>query len=310
MDFKNKKILITGSKGFLGSYLLENLIEKRKFNRKNIFITDSKKVDLRKKEDCQKVVKGMDIVFHLAAHLGGVDYQRREPARIFYDNVLMFLQLIEAAYQAGVQKFITIGSITAYPEKIKPPFAEKDLWNGFPEEMNYAYALAKRLIAAQCKAYQQQYKFKALHLILPNLYGPLISISSSYNYHAIPIFIDKLIKVKKEGLSEIQFRGTGKAIREFFYVEDAAEAIIQAAEKYDDEDPLNLGSGEIIHINQLVQFLSQLIDFKGKIKFDKSGKLSNSKRFLNSSRFQKLTGFKPKTNFETGLKETIKKYVP
>ena len=304
----NKKILVTGAHGFLGKHLVQNLLEKRKVSRKNLFLPTSKELDLRKWQNCQKAVKGQEVVIHLAAKVGGIGLNREKPGELFYDNLLMGIQLIEAARQEGVKKFVALGTICAYPKFTPIPFKEKDLWMGYPEETNAPYGLAKKMLLVQAQAYRQQYGFNCVFLLPVNLYGPGDNFNPESS-HVIPALIKKVADAKKENKKYIEVWGTGKATREFLYVEDAAEGIILAAEKYDKPEPVNLGSGMEISTKNLVELICELMNFKGKIKWDKTKPDGQPRRCLDTSQAEKEFGFKAKTDFKTGLKKTIDWYL-
>jgi len=303
MELKNKKILVTGGAGFLGSHIVEKLLEKG-VPRENVFAPLSRNFDLRKWENCQKVVAGQDIVIHLAAKVGGIGFNQEHPAELFYDNLMMGVQMMEAARQVGVEKFVAIGTICAYPKFTQVPFKEEDLWNGYPEETNAPYGLAKKMMLVQAQAYRQQYSFNAIYLLPVNLYGPENSFDPKKS-HVIPAIIRKVYEAKKENKNYIDIWGTGKATREFLYVEDAADGIILATEKYDKPEPINLGSGIEISIKDLVELICRLMDFKGEIHWDISKPDGQPRRMLDVSKSEKEFGFKAKTDFKKGLKNTI-----
>jgi len=307
MELKNKKILVTGGAGFLGSHIVEKLLEKG-VPRENVFAPLSRNFDLRKWENCQKVVAGQDIVIHLAAKVGGIGFNQEHPAELFYDNLMMGVQMMEAARQVGVEKFVAIGTICAYPKFTQVPFKEEDLWNGYPEETNAPYGLAKKMMLVQAQAYRQQYSFNAIYLLPVNLYGPENSFDPKKS-HVIPAIIRKVYEAKKENKNYIDIWGTGKATREFLYVEDAADGIILATEKYDKPEPINLGSGIEISIKDLVELICRLMDFKGEIHWDISKPDGQPRRMLDVSHAEKEFGFRAKTNFEKGLARMISWYL-
>lgn len=306
MELRNKKILLTGGAGFLGSFVKGKLLA-RGVPKENIFIPRSADFDLRQWENCEKVVKGRDIVIHLAAKVGGIGYNQEKPGELFYDNAMMGIQLMEAARQASVEKFVAIGTICAYPKFTPVPFKEDDLWSGYPEETNAPYGLAKKMMLVQAQAYRQQYGFNAIYLLPVNLYGPGDNFSPESS-HVIPALIKKVADAQKEGRDFIEVWGTGKATREFLYVEDAAEGIVLAAEKYDKVEPVNLGSGMEISVKNLAELICRLMDFKGEIRWDASKPDGQPRRSLDVSRAKKEFGFKARTSFEEGLKKTIKWY--
>lgn len=303
---RNKKILLTGGNGFLGHFVSKKLLENG-VKENNIFIPRTKECDLREKANCLKATKNIDIVIHLAGKVGGILFNKSHPAEIFYDNAAMTLNIIDSAYKNHVEKFIGIGSVCEYPKFTPIPFEEKDLWNGYPEETNAPYGLAKKFMLAQSQAYRQQYGFDAIHILLLNLYGPGDNFDSQSS-HVIPALIRKVDEAKKEDQNYIEVWGSGKATRGFLYVEDAAEGIIIAAEKYSKSEPLNLGTDFEISIKDLVNLICKLMDFKGEIHWDTTKPDGQPKRCLDTSRAQKEIGFVAKTNFEEGLKKTIEWY--
>lgn len=307
MDFKNKKILLTGGAGFLGSFVKEKLLGKG-ISKKNIFIPRANDFDLRKWENCQKVVDEQDIIIHLAAKVGGIGFNREKPGELFYDNAAMGIQLMEAARLTGIKKFVAIGTICAYPKFTSVPFKEDDLWSGYPEETNAPYGLAKKMMLVQAQAYRQQYGFNAIYLLPVNLYGPRDNFNPESS-HVIPALIKKVADAQKNGKDFIEVWGTGKATREFLYVEDAAEGIVSATEKYDKSEPVNLGSGMEISIKDLTELICRLMDFKGEIHWDATKPDGQPRRCLDISRAEKEFDFKAKTNFEEGLKKTIDWYL-
>lgn len=307
IDFKKKKILITGANGFLGKHLVKNLLEKRKVPKENLILPKFEELDLRNFTNCQKAVKGSDIVIHLAAQVGGIGFNRKNPGELFYNNAIMGIQLMEAARQEGVEKFTAIGTICVYPKFTKVPFKEKDLWQGYPEDTNAPYALAKKILLVQAQAYRNQYGFNAIYLLPLNMYGPKDAFDPEKS-HVIAALIKKIYDAKKDKKDFIEVWGTGKATRGFLYVEDGAEGILLATEKYNKPDPVNLGSDFEISIKDLVKLICQLMDFKGKIVWDKTKPDGQPRRRLDVSLAKKEFGFAAKTDFIEGLKETIKWY--
>lgn len=306
IDLKTKHILVTGGAGFLGSFVVEKLL-KRGVPQKQITIPRSKENDLRKWENCVAAVTGSDLVIHLAAKVGGIGFNRDHPGELFYDNAVMGIQLMEAARQAEVEKFVAVGTICAYPKFTPVPFREEDLWKGYPEETNAPYGLAKKMLLVQAQAYRQQYGFNAIYLLPVNLYGPLDNFDPASS-HVIPALIKKVVDAQREGRSWIEVWGTGIATREFFYVEDAAEAIVLATERYDKPEPVNLGAGMEISIRDLVELICRLCGFRGKIRWDKTKPDGQPRRMLDTSRAEKEFGFVAKTPFEEGLRKTIDWY--
>lgn len=264
-------------------------------------------MDLTKWESCAKAVEGADVVIHLAAKVGGIGFNKKYPATLFYDNAIMGIQLMEAARQAGVQKFVAIGTVCAYPKYTPVPFKEEDLWKGYPEETNAPYGIAKKMLLIQAQAYREQYGFNAVYLLPVNLYGPKDNFHPEYS-HVIPALIRKIFEAKESGEDSITLWGTGKPTREFLYVEDAAEGIILATEKYNKSDPVNLGSGWEISIKDLAELLLELIGFDGEIRWDASKPDGQPRRRLDVSKAEKEFGFKAKVDLKEGLKRTIDWY--
>lgn len=302
--FEKKKILITGAQGFLGKHLVKNLLEKRKVPKENLYLPTIEELNLKKWEDCQKAVKGQDIIIHLAAKVGGIGLNQEIPGEMFYDNAIMSIQLMEAARQVGAEKFVAIGTVCSYPKFTPVPFKEEDLWLGYPEETNAPYGLAKKMLLVQSQAYRQQYGFNAIYLLPVNMYGPGENFNPRSS-HVLAATIRKVYEAKKGGRNYIEAWGTGKATREFLFVEDGAEGILLAAEKYNKPDPVNLGSGSEISIKNLVQLICRLMDFKGEIRWDTTKPDGQPRRQLDVSKAEKEFGFKAKTRFEEGLKKTI-----
>lgn len=302
-SLKNKKILLTGGAGFLGSFVLSELLDLG-IPRKNIFIPRSKDLDLRIWNNCLKAVQGKDIVIHLAAKVGGIGFNRAKPGELFYDNIIMGTQLMEAARRAGVKKFVAIGTICAYPKFTPTPFKERDLWNGYPEETNAAYGLAKKMLLVQSQAYRQQYGFNSIYLLPVNLYGPGDNFDP-VSSHVIPALIQKAAEAKINSHPEIEVWGSGKATREFLYVADAAKAIIAATQKYNKPEPVNIGSGKEVSIRELVALICKLMDYRGHIRWNINRPDGQPRRRLDVSRAKKEFGFMAQTKLVDGLKETI-----
>jgi GDP-L-fucose synthase len=303
MSFWDKRILVTGGAGFLGSYIVEKLI-KRGTAEEDIIVPRSGDIDLRVEGNCKKVVEGVDLVINLAAKVGGIGYNKEYPATLFYDNAIMGIQLMEAARQAGVEKYVAVGTVCAYPKFTPVPFKEDDLWNGYPEETNAPYGIAKRMQLVQAQAYRQQYGFNAIFLLPVNLYGPGDRFHLGHS-HVIPALIRKMVDAKAEGKEEVVVWGTGTPSREFLYVEDAAEGILLAAEKYDKPGPVNLGAGQEITLKDLVGLIAELTGYDGRITWDKTKPDGQPRRCLNVDRAKKEFGFEAKTDFKEGLKKTI-----
>lgn len=303
----NKKVLVTGGAGFFGSFIVEKLIKERGVKPENIRVPRRKEIDLIKWENCVRAVADMDIVIHLAGKVGGIGFNKKYPATLFYDNAIMGIQLMEAARQEGVQKFVAVGTVCAYPKFTPVPFKEEDLWNGYPEETNAPYGIAKRFLLVQAQAYRKQYGFNAIYLLPVNLYGPRDNFDPERS-HVIPALIKKMVDAKLEGRNEVVVWGTGKASREFLYVEDAAEGVLLATEKYDKPDPVNLGASREITIKELVDLIAQLVGYYGKIVWDTSKPDGQPRRCLDTSKAKKEFGFEARTDFKEGLKRTIEWY--
>ena len=305
--WEGKRVLVTGGAGFLGSHVVKELVS-HGADPKFISIPRSKKIDLRKWGECQKAVKKADLVIHLAAKVGGIGLNRELPGTLFYENALMGIQLMEAARLEGVKKFVAVGTICAYPKFTPVPFKESDLWNGYPEETNAPYGLAKKMLLIQSQAYRAQYGFNSIFLLPVNLYVPRDNFDPRSS-HVIPALIRKFAEAMGKDSGKVEVWGTGKASREFLYVADAAEGIRLAAEKFDGPEPVNLGAGFEITIKDLVALIAKLMDFHGEIVWDHSKPDGQPRRMLDVSRAEKLFGFRAKTKFEEGLKATIDWYL-
>jgi len=302
-----KKILITGADGFLGKHLVKNLLEQRGVLKENLFLPTIQELDLTLREDCKTAVKGQDVVIHLAAKVGGIGFNQEKPGELFYDNIIMGTQLMEAARQAQVKKFVAIGTACAYPKHTPVPFKEEDLWNGYPEETNAPYGLAKKMLLVQAQAYRQQYGFNAIFLLPANLYGPGDNFDPGSS-HVIAAIIKKVYDAKKNGSHAIELWGTGKVTRGFLYVKDAAEGILLAAEKYDKPDPINLASDLEISIKDLAELICGLMDFKGELRWDGAKPDGQPKRSLSTAKAKQAFDFIAATGFEEGLKNAIEWY--
>lgn len=313
MELCTKKIMVTGGNGFLGTYVVRKLKE---IGCKNIFIPKIEDYDLVQMEAVKRVYQDTraDIVIHLAAVVGGIGANQKNPGKFFYDNLMMGVQMMEVGRQVGIEKFVALGTICCYPKFTPVPFKEEDLWSGYPEETNAPYGLAKKMLFVQSQAYRQQYGFNSIFLMPVNLYGPGDNFNPESS-HVIPALIKKCFDAQKQGLilkegtvPEIVVWGTGRSTREFLYVEDCAEAILLATQKYNKSDPINLGAGFEISIKDLVELIVKLTGFKGKIIWDTSKPDGQPRRMLDTSKAFKEFGFKAKTNFEEGLKKTIEWY--
>ena len=254
--------------------------------------------------NCKKVVDGIDVVFHLAAHVGGIGLNREKPGELFFDNLMMGTQLLHESKMANVKKFIALGTVCSYPKFTQVPFSEDDIWNGYPEETNAPYGLAKKMLLVQSKAYREQYDFRSIVVIPTNLYGPSDNFDPSSS-HVIPALILKIFNAKKNNLDQIEVWGDGSPTRDFLFVDDAAKGIVQAAEKYDEIPPLNLGSSEETSIKKLVSLISDILDYDGKIVWDKSKPNGQPRRCISYIRAKEKIGFEPKTRLSDGLKQTI-----
>jgi GDP-L-fucose synthase len=302
----DRRILLTGGAGFLGS-LVANRLKSVGADEGKISILRSRDLDLRIWENCAKAVKDIDIVIHLAASVGGIGFNRENPASLFYDNSIMGIQMIEAARQEGVEKFVSVGTVCAYPKFTPVPFSEEELWNGYPDEINAPYGLAKKMLLVQSQAYRQQYGFNAIYLLPFNLYGPNDNFDYSSS-HVIPALIRKFVDAVRNDAREVGVWGTGKATREFLYVDDAARGIVLAAEKYNKPDPVNLGVGREIEICQLAELIADLSGFHGEILWDASKPDGQPRRCLDVSRAKNEFGFVPTVSLKDGLKRTIEWY--
>jgi GDP-L-fucose synthase len=301
-----KKILITGGAGFFGSQVVRELLQKG-VKKEDIAIPRSREIDLRKWENCVKVVNDSDIVIHLAARVGGIGYNQAYPAQLFYDNAIMGIQLIEAARQAKVEKCVIAGTICAYPKFTPVPFREENLWNGYPEETNAPYGLAKKMLLVQSQAYRHEYGFNSIYLLPVNLYGPGDNFDPASS-HVIPALIKKFVDAKHTPSPFVEVWGTGAASREFLYVDDAARGLVLAAERYNKADPVNLGSGMEITIKDLVSLIQELTGYSGKIRWDRSKPDGQPKRCLDVSRAREEFRFEAEMPFREGLKRTIAWY--
>ncbi len=307
MNFWNgKKVIVTGGNGFLGSFVVDEL-KKRDCN--NIFVPRSSEYNLVEMEAVRRLYKDAspDIVIHLAAKVGGIGANRKNPGSFFYDNLMMGAQLMETGRLFGIEKFVTLGTICSYPKFTPVPFKEEDLWNGYPEETNAPYGLAKKMLLVQSQSYRQQYGFNSICLFPVNLYGPRDNFDPETS-HVIPALIKKCFDAINSNKKNIEIWGTGNATREFLYVEDCAEAILLAAEKYNKSEPVNIGIGSEISIKDLVQLICRLTGFKGEIVWDASKPDGQPRRCLDVKRAFNEFGFKAATDLENGLRKTIDWY--
>ncbi len=304
--WNNQTVIVTGGAGFLGQSVVE-LLKKRGCSR--IVIPRSKTCDLRRSSDIQKLLRENkpDMILHLAASVGGIGANRENPGKFFYENLIMGVELIEQARLAGVKKLVAVGTICAYPKFTPVPFKEEDLWEGYPEETNAPYGLAKKMLLVQAQAYRQQYGFNAIYLLPVNLYGPRDNFSPQSS-HVIPALIKKCFDAVDRGDKEIVVWGTGKATREFLYVDDAARGIVLASEKYNSSEPVNIGAGFEISIKDLTLLIAKLTGFRGKIVWDKTKPDGQPRRCLDTRKAQKEFGFKAQVSLAAGLTKTIQWY--
>lgn len=304
--FENKRVVVTGGAGFLGRYVLDGLKAR---GCREILVPVIEEYDLVKMEDIVRMYETMrpDIVIHLAAVVGGIGANREHPGKFFYENLMMGVQLIEQGRLYGLEKFVAIGTICAYPKFTPVPFKEEDLWNGYPEETNAPYGLAKKMLLVQSQAYRQEYGFNSIFLLPVNLYGPGDNFDPASS-HVIPALIKKCVDAMEEGKDFIECWGTGSASREFIYAADAAEGILLATEHYNESEPVNIGAGFEITIRDLTERIAKLTGFGGEIRWDPTKPDGQPRRRLDTSRAKEKFGFTAKTDFETGLKKTIEWY--
>jgi GDP-L-fucose synthase len=302
----DRRVMVTGGAGFVGSAVLRHL---RDVGATQVFVPRAGEYDLRTLADIKRALADgrPDLIIHLAAVVGGIGANRENPGRFFYDNAIMGIQLMEEARLSGVSKFVGIGTVCSYPKHTPVPFREEDLWNGYPEETNAPYGLAKKMLLVQAQAYRDQYGYDAIHLLPVNLYGPGDNFDPDSS-HVIPALIKKCIDARDRGDGTIEVWGTGSASREFLYVDDAAEGIVLAAEHYDGRDPVNLGVGSEITIRDLVGLIVKLTGFRGDVRWDHSKPDGQPRRALDTSRARERFGFVAKTSFEEGLRATIDWY--
>ena len=306
LDLSSKRVCVTGGAGFLGTHLIRKL---RENGARDIFIAQYPEYDLVKGEDIDRLLADAhpDVIIHLAAHVGGIGANREKPAEFFYDNLMMGVQLIHKAWQRGVEKFVAIGTICAYPKFTPIPFKEEHLWDGYPEETNAPYGLAKKMLLVQSQAYRQQYGFNSIFLLPVNLYGPGDNFNPASS-HVIPALIRKCLEAQEQGAAEIVAWGDGSPTREFIYVEDAAEGITRATLHYNGAEPVNIGSSFEISIKDLTELIARLTGFEGSIRWDPSKPNGQPRRKLDTTRAREYFGFEAKTDFEAGLKRTIDWY--
>ncbi len=305
--WENKRVVVTGGGGFLGSFVCDSL---RKRGVAHVVAPRSEEYNLVELNGVNRLLDDANpnLIIHLAARVGGIGANREHPAEFFYDNLMMGVQLMHYAWKAGVEKFVAVGTVCAYPKMTPVPFKEDDLWNGYPEETNAPYGLAKKMLLVQAQAYRQQYGYDAIYLLPVNLYGPRDNFDPSSS-HVIPALIKKCVEAKESGAGHIDAWGDGSPTREFLYVEDAAEGLLLAAERYEKSDPVNLGSAFEISIKDLTETIARLTGFEGEIRWDTSKPNGQPRRKLDVSRAEKEFGFRSTTSFEEGLKNTIDWYL-
>ena len=305
MDWKSKNVLVTGGNGFLGSRLVKFLKEK---NTKNIVIPDSKKHDLRNIDNCASMLKEVDIVFHLAAKVGGIGLNQSKPGELFYDNLMMGVNLMEEARKNKIEKFISLGTICSYPKFTPIPFQENSIWDGYPEETNAPYGLAKKMLLVQSQAYRQQYDFQSITVFPTNLFGPNDNFDEESS-HVIPAIIKKIMSAIQNNIDHISLWGDGTPTRDFLYVDDAASGIILASEKYSDSKPLNLGSGREISIKNLAELIIKLMNVNLKIFWETDKPNGQPRRCVSIEKAKHEIGFESKTSLEEGLRLTIDSFL-
>lgn len=303
LDLSTQRVCVTGGAGFLGTHLVQKLKE---HGAKKIFVPRHQDYDLVKEADIQRMVDDArpDVIIHLAAKVGGIGANREKPGEFFYDNLMMGVQLIHNAWKKGVSKFVAVGTICAYPKYTPIPFKEEDLWNGYPEETNAPYGLAKKMLLVQSQAYREQYGYNSIFLLPVNLYGPGDNFNPASS-HVIPALIRKYLEAKEQGASEIVAWGDGSPTREFIYVDDAAEGITLATMRYNSSDPVNIGSSFEISIKDLTELIARLTGFEGEIRWDTSKPNGQPRRKLDTSRAKERFGFEARTNFEDGDRKSV-----
>ena len=306
LDLRNQRILVTGGAGFLGRQVVEQLCQAGA-DRDKISTPRSRDYDLRQMEACQRAVDQQDVVIHLAAHVGGIGLNREKPAELFYDNLMMGTQLIHVAYEAGIKKFVCVGTICAYPKFTPVPFKEDDIWDGYPEETNAPYGIAKKALLVQLQAYRQQYGFDGIYLLPVNLYGPEDNFDPSSS-HVIPALIRKVHEAQQRGDRQIPVWGDGSPTREFLYSTDAARGIVMGTQFYDQSEPVNLGTGYEITIKALITTICELMGYEGELVWELDKPNGQPRRCLDTQRAKEKFGFVAEMEFKQGLKNTIDWY--
>lgn len=302
--WQGKRVLVTGANGFVGTHIISEL---KKMTLRELRAPSSTQYDLRDKQACIDVVKDIDVIIHLAANVGGIGYNQQFPGSLFYDNLLMGVHLMEQARLAKVSKFVAIGTICAYPKHTPIPFQESELWNGYPEETNAPYGLAKKMMLVQSQAYRQQYSYNSIYLLPVNMYGPSDNFDPGSS-HVIPALIKKFVDAKNSKAASVTVWGTGNPTREFLYVADAAKGILLAAEKYNSSEPVNLGSSFEISIRELAKTIGSVVGYQGNIVFDTTKPDGQPRRKLDVSKARNEFGFSSETSFEDGLTKTVDWY--
>jgi len=306
LDLSEKRILVTGGAGFLGRQVIDQLL-KAGANADKITVPRSRDYDLRTMAACQQVVQNQDIIIHLAAHVGGIGLNREKPGELFYDNLMMGVQLIHSAYQAGIEKFVCVGTICAYPKFTPVPFKEEDLWNGYPEETNAPYGIAKKALLVQLQSYRQQYGFNGIFLLPVNLYGPEDNFNPNSS-HVIPALVRKVHEAQVKGEKQLYVWGDGSPSREFLYSTDAARGIVLATQHYNETDPVNLGTGYEIKIRDLIELICELMEFQGELVWETDKPNGQPRRCLDTEKAKQAFGFTAEVDFKQGLKNTIDWY--
>jgi GDP-L-fucose synthase len=303
LELENKRILVTGGAGFLGRQVIDQLC-KNGAKPDKITVTRSHDCDLRVWENCQRAADQQDIIIHLAAHVGGIGLNREKPGELFYDNLMMGTQLIHAAYQQGIEKFVCVGTICAYPKFTPVPFKEDDIWNGYPEETNAPYGVAKKALLVQLQSYRQQYGFNGIYLLPVNLYGPEDNFNPNSS-HVIPALIRKVQEAQTRGEKQLPVWGDGSPTREFLYSTDAARGIVMGTQFYNDAEPVNLGTGYEISIKDLITLICELMEYEGELVWETDKPNGQPRRCLDTERAKQAFGFTAEVEFREGLKNTI-----
>jgi GDP-L-fucose synthase len=306
LNLSDKNILVTGGAGFLGRQVIAQLLEAGA-SKDKISVPRSRDCDLRSLAACEKAAAGQDVIIHLAAHVGGIGLNREKPAELFYDNLMMGVQLIHAAHEAGVEKFVCVGTICAYPKFTPVPFKEDDLWEGYPEETNAPYGVAKKALLVQLQSYRQQYGFNGIYLLPVNLYGPEDNFKPESS-HVIPALIRKVYEAQQRGDAQIPVWGDGSPTREFLYSVDAARGIVMGAQSYNGAEPVNLGTGYEISIKDLITLICELMDYRGELVWETDKPNGQPRRCLDTQRAQQEFNFTAQVDFREGLKNTIDWY--